>query len=72
MKSDAEAMEDRIREHAYYMWEASGRPAGRDDEFWQRASEALALADQPRRPRRGTPSARPAARRGRKSGSSAA
>lgn len=42
MTSVAEPLEDRIRECAYHMWEASGRPAGRDQEFWYRARETVA------------------------------
>jgi hypothetical protein len=41
-------LDDRIREHAYHIWEASGRPSGRDKEFWQRACEMVATGgDQP-------------------------
>jgi len=32
--------EQRIRDTAYYMWEADGRPEGRDQEYWHRAREA--------------------------------
>jgi hypothetical protein len=28
-----ETLEERIRERAYLIWETSGRPSGRDDEF---------------------------------------
>lgn len=37
---NAHEREDRIRQCAYYLWEADGRPHGRDREYWQRA-EAL-------------------------------
>ena len=30
-----------IREQAYYLWEAEGRPDGRESEFWMRAVVAL-------------------------------
>jgi hypothetical protein len=40
----AETRENRIRECAYHIWEASGRPSGRDEEFWQRACEMIATA----------------------------
>lgn len=41
-------LDDRIRERAYHIWEASGRPSGRDEEFWQRACEMVATSgDQP-------------------------
>ena len=43
MKSVAEVLEDRIRERAYHIWEASGRPFGRNEEFWQRACEQIAI-----------------------------
>ena len=29
--------EDHIRIRAYHLWEASGRPEGRDQEFWEQA-----------------------------------
>jgi hypothetical protein len=50
MKSAAETLEDRIRERAYHLWEASGRPPGREVEFWHRACEMVATedADQPK------------------------
>lgn len=42
-----ETLDERIRERAYHIWEASGRPSGRDEEFWQRACEMVATsADQ--------------------------
>jgi hypothetical protein len=72
MKSEGEALENRIRERAYHMWEASGRPDGRDEEFWHRASEALADDGRPRRRQGNGQAARPAARRRRSSGASAA
>jgi hypothetical protein len=42
MSSIATELEHRIRERAYHIWEASGRPWGRDQEFWQRACEQIA------------------------------
>jgi hypothetical protein len=45
MKSAAETLEDRIRERAYHLWEASGRPPGREVEFWHRACEMVATDD---------------------------
>ena len=54
MKSAAETLEDRIRERAYYLWEASGRPSGREVEFWHRACEMVATDDdQPKSGRKG-------------------
>ncbi len=45
--------EDHIRVRAYHLWEASGRPEGRDLEFWeqarQSASEGEATAETKRR-----------------------
>jgi hypothetical protein len=32
----AKTLEDRIRERAYHIWEANGRPSGRDEESWYR------------------------------------
>ena len=29
--------EDRIRERAYHLWEADGRPEGREQEYWEQA-----------------------------------
>jgi Protein of unknown function (DUF2934) len=42
-----ETPEERIRKRAYHLWEASGRPSGRDEEFWQRACEIVAAHDAP-------------------------
>ncbi len=36
------ATEEDIRVRAYHLWEADGRPHGRDLEFWERARHALA------------------------------
>jgi hypothetical protein len=38
MAEPTDPRENRIRECAYYLWETEGRPVGRDDEFWHRAS----------------------------------
>jgi hypothetical protein len=40
---DAPERETNIRERAYFLWEANGRPQGRSDEFWQRASDEAAV-----------------------------
>ncbi len=32
---------DDIRRLAYLLWEAAGKPAGRDDEFWLAAERIL-------------------------------
>jgi hypothetical protein len=47
MQLGVETLEDRIRERAYYIWEASGRPIGRDEEFWHQAHTMLASGDAP-------------------------
>jgi len=39
MRSGDQAVDEHIRLRAYYLWEASGRPAGRDEEVWHRACE---------------------------------
>jgi Protein of unknown function (DUF2934) len=33
--------EDDIRKKAHELWEAAGRPDGRDQEFWQEAERQL-------------------------------
>ncbi|WP_102959027.1 DUF2934 domain-containing protein [Mangrovicella endophytica] len=37
--------EDRIRRKAHELWEAEGRPHGRDQEHWDQAKEIIALQD---------------------------
>lgn len=37
--------EDRIRSHAYQLWQAAGCPDGRDEEFWEKAKELVAIED---------------------------
>jgi hypothetical protein len=49
MTTVAETLERRIRERAYYIWEASGRPPGRDEEFWRQACEVIATDQAPTR-----------------------
>jgi len=34
-----------IRERAYHLWEAEGRPPGRESEFWERASELVGMEE---------------------------
>lgn len=41
--------EEKLRELAYELWEKAGRPAGRQDEFWQQAEESLAQKESPKR-----------------------
>ena len=33
--------EHRVRERAYHLWEADGKPHGRDVEYWERARELV-------------------------------
>lgn len=37
--------EQRVRERAYHLWEADGKPHGRDVEYWQRARELVAMEE---------------------------
>jgi hypothetical protein len=39
------AREHRVRERAYQLWEADGKPYGRDVEYWERARELIAMED---------------------------
>lgn len=39
------AREQRVRERAYRLWEADGKPHGRDVEYWQRARELIAIEE---------------------------
>jgi hypothetical protein len=39
----SEADLSRIRERAYFLWEAEGRPEGRADDYWERARELDAM-----------------------------
>jgi Protein of unknown function (DUF2934) len=43
MKPATEMLEEAIRKRAYYLWEASGQPQGRDQEFWALACEQIAI-----------------------------
>ena len=42
---DDPAREHRIRERAYHLWDADGRPHGRDVEYWERARELIGMED---------------------------
>ena len=37
----------RIRERAYHLWEADGRPHGREKEYWERAEDLIGMEDHP-------------------------
>ncbi len=39
------AREQRVRERAYALWEAEGKPHGRDVEYWERARELTAIEE---------------------------
>ena len=47
MSYSQEELEQRIRERAYSLWEADGRPEGRDLEYWERARELIAIEEHP-------------------------
>ena len=42
LENDA-AREEKIRERAYHLWEADGRPTGNDLEYWERARELVGM-----------------------------
>jgi hypothetical protein len=37
--------EQRVRERAYALWEADGKPHGQDVEYWERARELIGMED---------------------------
>lgn len=37
--------EQRVRERAYHLWEAEGKPHGRDVEYWERARELISIEE---------------------------
>jgi DUF2934 family protein len=37
--------EEQIQKRAYELWEKAGRPEGREEEFWERARESLAIEE---------------------------
>jgi len=40
-------VDQKIRERAYRLWDADGRPEGRSDEYWERARFLVGIADNP-------------------------
>jgi hypothetical protein len=44
---DTTERENRIRQRAYHLWEADGRPFGRDVEFWERAEFLVGIEESP-------------------------
>jgi len=47
MSAADDAREERIRVRAYHLWQTDGCPEGRDQEFWERARELIAIEDNP-------------------------
>lgn len=47
MSQTESAEEQQIRERAYHLWEADGRPHGREDEYWERARELIGIESAP-------------------------
>lgn len=45
MAQQSEDTERRIREHAYRLWEAEGRPEGRAEAHWEQARELAAIEE---------------------------
>ena len=41
MSATNEEFEQRVRERAYSLWDAEGRPEGRTDEFWDLARRQI-------------------------------
>ena len=40
-------MDTQIRDRAYALWEAAGRPEGQDEQFWFAAAAEMAQAAEP-------------------------
>ena len=67
-QADSQHQETAIRERAYVLWEAEGRPEGRMDEYWYRARDLLEReADEAQRSSR-SPEAAAEARKDEKNG----
>jgi hypothetical protein len=45
MSHDKDALERRIRERAYALWDADGKPDGTPDEYWYRAHREMTQED---------------------------
>ena len=50
LPTDSNDRESRIRERAYHLWEAAGRPEGRHQEFWEQAETQETAEDGGARP----------------------
>lgn len=37
--------EEQVRKRAYHLWEADGKPHGRDVEYWERARELIGMEE---------------------------
>jgi hypothetical protein len=44
---DDPAHEQRVRERAYQLWEADGKPFGQDIEYWERARALVGMEESP-------------------------
>jgi hypothetical protein len=44
---DTPERDAKIRHRAYLLWEADGRPHGREAEFWERARELIGMEENP-------------------------
>ncbi len=42
-----ETRQRHIRERAYHLWEADGRPEGRSEEYWERAEDLIGIEESP-------------------------
>ena len=49
----------RLRQRAYHLWEADGRPEGRSEEFWERARELIGMEESGRPAQLPNPAAAP-------------
>ena len=47
-QEEDEERQERIRRKAYELWESEGRPAGRADAHWDKATELVAIEDNQR------------------------
>jgi hypothetical protein len=45
MSMEEKSTEDRVRDKAYELWEADGRPHGREEFHWAQAREIIAIKD---------------------------
>jgi hypothetical protein len=50
MNSPTDDQMEKIRRRAHELWEAAGRPEGREQEFWYRAEREITNSDAPTNP----------------------